>query len=94
MSKQEKIFPEKPKSKVIAVLGMHRSGTSCLTGLLEDSGVYLGNVSKKNPHNLKGNQENLRIIHLHDAVLSDNGATWDNPPTSNAVWNAEKKKEL
>lgn len=102
MSKQDNIFSniirkissEKPRCKVIAVLGMHRSGTSCLTGLLEDTGVYLGNVSKKNPHNLKGNQENLRIMNLHDAVLSDNGATWDNPPTSNAVWNAERKKEL
>jgi len=102
MSKQEnifsniliKIFPEKPRRKVIAVLGMHRSGTSCLTGLLEDAGVFLGNVSKNNPHNHKGNQENLRIMLLHDAVLSDNGAAWDNPPSSNAVWNTERKKEL
>ncbi len=31
-------------SDAIAVLGMHRSGTSCLTGLLEQAGVFLGPV--------------------------------------------------
>ena len=89
-----KLFCLKPERQIVAVLGMHRSGTSCLTGLLEDAGVYLGNVSKKNPFNPKGNQENLRIMHLHDAVLADNNATWDNPPTGNALWNAERKREL
>lgn len=89
-----RLFCQKPKTQVIAVLGMHRSGTSCLTGLLEDADVYLGNVSKKNPYNLKGNQENLRIMHLNDAILADNNASWDNPQTGNAVWNAERKKEL
>ncbi len=70
----------------ICVLGMHRSGTSCLTGLLEDAGVALGNVSKCNPHNLKGNQENRRIMHLHDAVLADAGASWYHPPAEPLRW--------
>ena len=68
-----------PSPQVIAVLGMHRSGTSCLTGLLEDAGVCLGNVSKQNPYNRKGNQENLQIMYLHDAVLDDNRGSWNNP---------------
>lgn len=78
----------------ICVLGMHRSGTSCLTGLLEDAGVALGNVSKCNPHNLKGNQENRRVMHLHDAVLADAGATWDRPPPQPVSWQPARLEEL
>ena len=81
-------------SRVICVLGMHRSGTSCLTGLLEDAGVYLGGVSKQNPHNRKGNQENLLIMRLHDEVLKDNGGGWDNPPREDAVWSDAQKAAL
>lgn len=78
----------------ICVLGMHRSGTSCLTGLLEDAGVYLGGVSKKNPHNLKGNQENLRVMHLHDQVLAANGSGWDNPPAGPVQWSEAQRAQL
>src|SRR5579863_9360624 len=81
-------------TSAICVLGMHRSGTSCLTGLLEDAGVYLGGVSKKNPYNLKGNQENLQIMKLHDEVLSENGGRWDNPPRAEARWSETHKAEL
>lgn len=31
-----------PSLHVIAVLGIHRSGTSCFTGLLERTDVFLG----------------------------------------------------
>lgn len=81
-------------STVICVLGMHRSGTSCLTGLLEDAGVYLGNVSKKNPYNLKGNQENLAIMRLHDEVLASNGGSWDRPPEDKVNWSSQQKARL
>lgn len=81
-------------NKAICVLGMHRSGTSCITGLLEDAGVYLGEVSKKNPHNLKGNQENLLIMHLHNAVLADSGAGWDDPPAQPVAWSEARRQEL
>jgi len=73
---------------------MHRSGTSCLTGLLEDVGVYLGEVSKKNPYNLKGNHENSRIMHLHDEVLASNSGSWDNPPQGNVTWSETQKTSL
>ncbi len=89
-----KLFFQKEKRRIIAVLGMHRSGTSCLTGLLENAGGYLGHVSKKNPYNLRGNQENQRIMHLHDVLLADSGATWDKPPNSTVVWRSERKREL
>jgi hypothetical protein len=73
---------------------MHRSGTSCLTGLLEDAGVFLGKVSKQNPHNKKGNQENLDIMRLNDAVLAANGAAWDRPPQGEVSWSAGHKAAL
>ena len=68
------------KSRVICVLGMHRSGTSCLAGTLQEAGVFLGDVVTRAPHNLKGNRENMRIMSLHDNLLKRTGGTWDEPP--------------
>lgn len=69
----------KPQTIVI-VLGMHRSGTSCLTGSLQQAGLELGDFSQWNPHNLKGNRENNDIVALNDKVLQANGGSWDAPP--------------
>lgn len=66
--------------RVIAVLGMHRSGTSCLTGSLQEAGLELGKYHAWNPYNLKGNRENQDIVDLHDALLAANGGGWDRPP--------------
>ena len=67
------------KSNVYCVLGMHRSGTSCLAGIIKASGVEFGDVVTSAPHNKKGNQENLEIRAVNDEVLAENGGTWDNP---------------
>jgi len=66
-------------NRMLCVLGMHRSGTSCLTGSLQDAGVELGDFHSWNPHNLKGNRENQKIVDINDAVLSANSAAWDQP---------------
>ncbi len=66
--------------RTVIVLGMHRSGTSCLAGILEEAGVYFGEVSGSNRYNLKGNRENKRIMKLHDDLFEYNHGTWDNPP--------------
>lgn len=71
----------------IIILGMHRSGTSCLAGCLQESGVYLGNVSTENKFNPKGNRENQLIMELNDEILSYNDATWQSPPKNNLIWN-------
>lgn len=65
--------------EIVAILGMHRSGTSCLTGILQEAGLYLGEVVTWAPHNLKGNRENIGIRELNDQVLKVNNADWDNP---------------
>ncbi|MBA6414285.1 sulfotransferase family protein [Parahaliea sp. F7430] len=66
--------------RVLAILGMHRSGTSCLTGSLQDAGLELGDCHTWNPYNKKGNRENQAFVDLHDAILAANGGAWDKPP--------------
>jgi hypothetical protein len=74
--------------RLIMVLGMHRSGTSCLTGLLGESGVWLGPVEMGSPHNQKGNNENRRVMNTNKAVLAANDSSWRNPPEADAEWPA------
>lgn len=77
----------KSKLSVIFILGMHRSGTSCLAGSLAQAGLFMGDVNREAPHNKKGNYENYEIMRLHDTVLSSNRGSWDNPPDS-IIWRA------
>jgi hypothetical protein len=65
---------------------MHRSGTSCLAGCLQDLGLNLGEVNTAAPHNKKGNRENPRLWPVHDAVLARVGAAWDSPPSEPVAW--------
>lgn len=63
----------------ICVVGMHRSGTSCLTGIMQQLGVELGEVFTQNLYNKRGNRESGRIVALNDALLAANGGAWNNP---------------
>ena len=67
---------------------MHRSGTSCLTGTLQEAGLFLGDCHTWNKHNEKGNRENQKFVDLHDAILEANAGAWDAPPTK-VTWSAE-----
>lgn len=78
----------------VLVLGMHRSGTSCLAGCLQDLGLNLGEVNTAAPHNKKGNREDPRLWVVHDAVLGRVGAAWDRPPAAPVVWTGEEKAAL
>jgi hypothetical protein len=73
----------------VVIFGMHRSGTSCLAGCLEELGLQLGNVITSAPYNQKGNRENPDIWPIHDAILSRVGAAWDNPPDGMVSWAPE-----
>jgi len=64
----------------VIVLGMHRSGTSCLAGIMENAGIDFGEVSTRNPYNPRGNRENSKIMGLHDSLLGYNNGSWDMPP--------------
>jgi hypothetical protein len=78
----------------VLVLGMHRSGTSCLAGCLEEAGLWLGEVNRAARFNAKGNRESREGMELNDAVLAAAGAAWDDPPASDPVWSAEHRDRL
>lgn len=75
--------------RVICVLGMHRSGTSCVTGSLEEAGLFLAERHTWNPYNTKGNRENQKFVDLDDAVLAANNGAWNHPPRK-VVWSASQ----
>lgn len=81
-------------SEPVLVLGMHRSGTSCLAGCLEAGGLHLGEVNTAAPFNRKGNRESLPLMQLHDSVLADHGASWDNPPADELDWTEPRLDQL
>ena len=81
------------RPRVIAVLGMHRSGTSWLAGSLEARGLPLGEVNEASPFNAKGNRENPRMQALHAQVFADSGGSWVRPP-ARAVWTDATRAEL
>ena len=78
-------------SRPVIILGMHRSGTSCLTGSLEEAGLHLGAVNEKSRCNEKGTRENLAFMELNDEVLASQNAAWDNPPTERIHWRRDHK---
>lgn len=61
----------------LIVAGFHRSGTSLLTRLLHAAGLFVGDgligAKDSNPF---GHFEDRAIVQLHDAILADNGLTW------------------
>ncbi|WP_150465532.1 sulfotransferase family protein [Francisella sp. SYW-2] len=65
------------KQTCILVLGMHRSGTSALTGLLSMLDVYLGNTTVGDDDNEKGYFENSRIQQFNDKMLGSIDSSWD-----------------
>lgn len=63
------------------VLGMHRSGTSALTGTLLEAGVYLGRVLDQSiQRNPKGLQEPPAVLYMQEDLLKVNGGSWHEPP--------------
>ena len=63
----------------IVVLGMHRSGTSALSGLLHLHGVHLGEVYGAWVDNPKGYWENIEINTLNEDIMKHLNCRWDWP---------------
>lgn len=77
------------RSDVVCILGMHRSGTSLLTKVLNLVGLYLSpaHVSvQPSADNPKGHWEHAEIVSLNDAILERYGGTWDEPPLLPSGW--------
>lgn len=79
-------MPEKPVA--ILVLGMHRSGTSALTRVLNLCGVELG-VRLMPPaegNNELGFWEHLEAVDIHERLLMQLGRSWSDPRSLPAGW--------
>ena len=76
----------------VLILGMHRSGTSCLAGSLQSRGVHLGSVYTENQFNKKGNRENARVMRLHEQILKRCNGSWHSPPHF-IKWTTEDRRE-
>ena len=63
--------------KIIIVLGMHRSGTSTMAGLMDLLGFSVGkNLMPWNEFNAKGYFECTAIVAIHDELLDALGSCW------------------
>lgn len=76
---------------VVGVLGMHRSGTSLCTAILQRLGARLGGpLLPANAFNPEGYQEHAEVVDTHQTLLAALGADWDSPhspdPVPSAFW--------
>ena len=73
--------PAELQSKtIVAVLGMHRSGTSAVAGMLADHGLEFGSIRRRNRFNPRGNREIPELNELQEALLERGGGSWWSPP--------------
>jgi hypothetical protein len=66
--------------RAILVLGMHRSGTSCIAGMLAAGGLASAGDAVRNWDNARGHHENLDAVRLNEAVLAYSGGHWLSQP--------------
>lgn len=67
-----------PRGPVLVVAGMHRSGTSCVAGLLHSAGLFLGDhLLGADPTNQSGHFEDLEFLDFHRDVLRAHGLADD-----------------
>jgi len=78
------------KQEIICILGMHRSGTSALTRVLNLIGVELGAdealTTEPVADNPKGYWEHHELTAISDAILKRHGGSWDEPPQLPPGW--------
>ena len=79
----------------VCVLGMHRSGTSLVAGLLRNLGIDLGPDEEFLPpdaNNESGYFELRELVHLNNDILAHYGGSWDEVPELPPGW--EESDEL
>jgi hypothetical protein len=84
------VFPELTSWKmaeVIIVLGMHRSGTSAVAGVLTKlGGAAPGTLFPPDSGNARGYFESIHFMHLHDELLASAGSCWHDWRKFNPAW--------
>src|SRR5262245_8991713 len=82
---------------IVCIAGAHRSGTSMVTRLLHNCGLYLGPESDLMPggaDNPDGFWENLCFVALNDELLNELGGAWDLPPNAEEIFNRRRLDHL
>lgn len=76
------------KSKALLVLGMHRSGTSAVTRVMNLMGAALNrDILQSMPGvNDTGFWESLDIVLIHDELLKAAGSVWDDTSSLSSAW--------
>ncbi len=77
------------RSKSICILGMHRSGTSALSRVVNLLGAYLGepkDIMQPAPDNPEGFWERDDIVVVHDRLLIALNQRWDSPLPLKEGW--------
>ena len=79
---------DKVASTALLVLGMHRSGTSALTRVVNLLGVELGTdlMEAAEGNNERGFWEHQGVVTRHDRLLADLGMRWDDPRAMPRDW--------
>jgi Uncharacterized protein conserved in bacteria len=73
--------------QALLVAGMHRSGTSALTRVLDLHGVSLGSeLLEAAADNQAGFWENRRVVDFHERLLGVLGSSWDDPRELRHDW--------
>src|SRR5262245_50531861 len=75
----------------VAIAGMHRSGTSMVTRLLNLCGLNLGpaeHLMESSPDNPEGFWESLPFVRINEELLHSLGGEWDRPPEEMRDWAA------
>lgn len=82
-------------ARMIFVLGMHRSGTSALSGMLSKSGFDPpSDLMPAHPDNPVGYWESHGVCLLNDNYLSDRETSWSTPNTLPTGWEDDPITEI
>lgn len=81
--------------KTVIVLGMHRSGTSIVAGIINKLHVNMGKkLLGKSWTNPYGHFEDEDFMKLNVRILQSSGGSWDNPPVQNDICAQKSKFEV
>jgi hypothetical protein len=83
------------KAKTVVILGMHRSGTSMVGGVLARLGVNMGEKFRDNRiiSNPLGFYEDVDFLNLNNEILKEAGGSWENPPEPKQILSQKSKFE-
>jgi hypothetical protein len=80
---------EGPLGRGVVVLGMHRSGTSAVTGVIDALGLPACRSDDRMPPrrwNARGNYESRSLSLFDERLLNHLGGAWWSPPTLREGW--------